>query len=131
MGTIPVDARLIRFHVKAGRTVGGRAVYRLIVERARRLGIAGASVFPVAVALGKGRLIGELEDDYTSAELPVVVEIVDAVDRIDQLLADLGPLNEGLFVTLEQVQILHGHEGSGRPADDVSNGEGPPTDVTP
>jgi len=126
MGTLPVEARLIRFHVKPRRTVGGRALYRVIVERARKLGIAGASVFPVAVALGTSRSIGELEDDYTSAEVPVVVEIVDAVERIDHLLADLGPLREGLFVTLEPVQVLPGNEGPKDPEESGSDGAGRP-----
>ena len=109
-GMLESDALLIRFHVKARRAVRGKALYRIIVERARVLGIAGASVFPASVALGESRVIGELEDDYTADEVPVIVEIVDSADRIDQLLADLGPLREGLFITTEQVHVLPGNE---------------------
>jgi PII-like signaling protein len=103
---IPEDARRSRIHLKANRTLHGRAIYRIIVERARSLGLAGASVFPVELSFGEDGRIGDLESEYSSHEVPVVVEIVDAAERIEALMTDLGPLCHDLFITVESVHAL-------------------------
>jgi PII-like signaling protein len=105
---IPEDARLIRFQLKANRNVHGRALYRIIVERARRLGLAGASVFPIEVSLDEHGVLGDLQSEYSAHEVPVVVEIADSAERIGELLTDLGPLSSGVLMTVETVHCVQG-----------------------
>ena len=83
---IPSDARLIRFRVVPSQRWRGKPLYREIVESARRLGLAGASVFGVEFSLGSDGVIHDAQSDYSAAEVPVIVEIVEAPDRIDDLL---------------------------------------------
>ena len=84
---IPADARLLRICVNANDRWQGKSLYKAIVTTARTLSIAGASVFPVAMSYGPGRRIHDAAGDYGFVDLPVVIEIVDAPDRIDALIA--------------------------------------------
>ena len=103
---IPSDARLIRFCVAPSLRWRGKPLYREIVESARRLGLAGASVFGVEFSLGSDGVIHDARSDYSAAEVPVIVEIVEAPERIDDLLDELGPVADQLAATVEEVRVL-------------------------
>ena len=47
------SGELLRFYVKANKSRGGKPLYRLIVEKARAMGMAGASVFGSELSLGR------------------------------------------------------------------------------
>ena len=104
---IPSDARLLRLHVRASQTYARKPLYRVIVEEARALGLAGASVFQVALALGRHGQIHDAQSEYTAYDMPVDIEIVDGPQRIESLLERLCPLGIDLFGTIEPVRVLH------------------------
>jgi PII-like signaling protein len=103
---IPSQASLLRLYSNANETCAGRSVYRAAVEVARRSGMAGASVFPVEMGYGAHRSIRDLASEYSSFEIPIVVEIVDAAERIAALLDELTTMvSEGLVV-VRPVQVV-------------------------
>lgn len=112
---IPDEARLISLRVVPGRRWRGRPLYREIVESARRLGLAGASVFTAELSLESDGVVHDARSDYSSAEVPVIVEIVEAAERIEELLAELGPEVDVARATIEEVRVLryapHGDRG--------------------
>jgi PII-like signaling protein len=114
---IPGEARLIRFCVAPSLRIRGKAVYRHIVESARELGLAGASVFGVQFSLDRDGTIHDACSDYSAADVPVIVEIVEASGRIDVLLDALGPNVERALVTVEDVRVIryspHRNRGEG------------------
>jgi uncharacterized protein len=101
------SGELLRFYVKANKRQGGKPLYRSIVEKARELGMAGASVWSAEMSLGKLGRIHDARSEYSSYELPVVIEIVDEPARIAALLGELGPLAEETTATIEPVEIVH------------------------
>lgn len=103
---IPTEARSLRIHVDAGDRWQGRPLYQAIVERARSLDMAGASVFPVEVSYGSRRHIHDNASDYGFVGLPVVIEIVDAPGRINALLAELGAMLAGAIATVRPVRVV-------------------------
>ncbi|MGP0064426.1 MAG: DUF190 domain-containing protein [Isosphaeraceae bacterium] len=108
---IPADARLMRICVNASDRWHGQRLYESIVTTARTLGLAGASVFPVEVSYGSGRRIHDASGDYGFVDLPVVIEIVDAPDRIEALIAGLGERIAGALVTVAPVRVhRYSHE---------------------
>jgi PII-like signaling protein len=115
---IPGEARLISFCIAPSLRYRGKAVYRHIVESARKLGLAGASAFRVEFSLGSDGTIHDARSDYSAADVPVVVEIVEAPDRIDSLLEALGPIVERARITVEDVRVIryipHNDRGGGR-----------------
>jgi uncharacterized protein len=103
---IPSDSRLLRFYVDAHDRRQGRLLYEAIVARARAVGLAGASVFPVEMGYGSHRRIHDAASEYGFIGLPVVIEIVDAPERIDALLTDLGAMIAGVVATVQPVRVV-------------------------
>jgi PII-like signaling protein len=96
---IPRQANLLRVYVKAIEKWHREPLYRAIVEEARRRHLAGASVFPVELGYGSHRRLHDISSEYSSFDIPIVVEIVDAAERVAELVAELQTMvGEGLVV---------------------------------
>ncbi len=77
-----------------------------LVERLRREGFAGATVFHGVAGFGAHSVLHTTSLLRLSEDLPVLVEVVDTPERIDQLVPILDEMvGEGL-VTLEKVRVL-------------------------
>jgi hypothetical protein len=78
----------------------GRPLYVAIVERARELGLAGATVTRGIMGFGANSRIHTTALLRLSEDLPMVVQIVDRPDRIDGFLKELDQMvAEGMVVT--------------------------------
>ncbi len=106
------EVGLLRIHVAAHERRRGKLLYKLIVQTARNLDLAGASVFPVEMSFGARRQVHDSLSDYTFTELPVVIEIAETHDRIDALLAELGDSLDSSLLTVELARVF-AHSGGG------------------
>jgi PII-like signaling protein len=96
---IPPEASLLRVYSKVIEKWHGAPLYRAIVEAARSRHLAGASVFPVELGFGSHRQLHDITSEYASFDIPIVVEIVDAAERVAALAAELETMvSEGLVV---------------------------------
>ncbi len=78
----------------------------MIVEEARKSGMAGATVLRGCLGFGATSRIHTSKVLRLSEDLPMVVEIVDAKAKIEALLPKLDSMiTEGL-ITLEKVRII-------------------------
>jgi hypothetical protein len=83
-----------------------RPLYEAIVRRAREAGLAGATVLRGPMGFGRHSRVHTARLLELSTDLPIVIEIVDAEDRIQAFLPQIDALvTEGL-VTLESVRVL-------------------------
>jgi PII-like signaling protein len=83
-----------------------KPLYAEIVERAHQAGLAGATVVRGFEGFGASSRIHTARILRMTEDLPVVVIIVDRVDRIDAFLPTLDDLiTEGLVVR-EEVEIV-------------------------
>jgi PII-like signaling protein len=90
------------------------------LERARREGLAGATVFRGIGGFGARSVLHTSHILRLSEDLPVVIEIVDSEEHIDRFLPILDEMvNEGL-VTLERARVLKYAAGE-RPMSDASD----------
>jgi PII-like signaling protein len=97
---ISTRAELLRLYVNSSDRWHGTPLYQAVVERARSSGLAGASVFRVERGYGANGRLNDERSDYESADIPVVVEAVDAPGKINELLRELGSMvGEGLLTT--------------------------------
>lgn len=97
---------LLRIYTDEAAFFGDQRVYRVIVERARDAGLAGATVLQALYGFrGRRHLHARhvLEDDQS-----VVVEIVDAETRVRAFAAALADLPDVGLITLERVEVLYG-----------------------
>jgi PII-like signaling protein len=107
---IPADAHLLRLYINGSDRWEGAPLYQAVVETARELHLAGASVFLVDLSYGAHRRLRDRQDEYRFVDVPVVVEVVDALERIDALLDRLSPMMASAFITIEPVRVVHyGH----------------------
>jgi len=103
---VPRDAKLLRIMIGESDRVGGHPTYEKIVELARSEGLAGTTVLRGIEGFGRSSRIHTARILRLSEDLPIVVEIVDAADKIDAFLPKLDPLVKGGLVTLERVEVL-------------------------
>jgi PII-like signaling protein len=104
---LPEHGVLLRIFIGASdRTPDGRPLYEAIVLRAREAHLAGATVLKGPVGFGQHSRLHTANLLELSTDLPIVIEIVDAEEKIDAFLPTVDELiTEGL-VTLEAVRIL-------------------------
>lgn len=110
---LPGEAQLLRIFIGESDKVGSRPLYEVIVEMARKRGMAGATVTRGILGFGAHSRIHTSKILRLSEDLPVIVEIVDSPERIEPFLPELdGLIKEGL-VTIEGVKVFayrHGAE---------------------
>jgi PII-like signaling protein len=77
-----------------------------LLERLRREGFAGATVFHAVAGFGARSVLHSSHLLRLSEDLPVVIEVVDTEQHIDRLLPILDEMvSEGL-VTLERARVV-------------------------
>jgi PII-like signaling protein len=103
---IPHEASLLRVYINGNDRWEGKPLYRAVVETARAMHLAGASVFLVDLSYGAHRRLRDAKSEYLFVEVPVVVEIVDAPDRVEELLDRLRPMIADGFATVEPVRVV-------------------------
>lgn len=105
---VPQSAMLLRIFMGERDRHGGHALFNAIVLKARELHLAGATVLRGQVGYGHSTRIHRASALEMSEDLPVLVEIVDAEERIQAFLPVLDGMLEGnsALVTLEKVQVL-------------------------
>jgi uncharacterized protein len=103
---IPTEGKLLRIFVGEADRWEGRPLYEAIVQQAKRRGLAGATVWKGFMGFGAHSRMHTAKILRLSEDLPIVIEIVDAADRIEAFLPDLDRMvGEGL-VTLERAEVI-------------------------
>lgn len=104
---LPTDSLLLRIFIGEDDRAGHRPLYEAIVCKAREMQLAGATVLRGPMGFGRSSRLHTAKILRLSEDLPVVIEIVDAVDKINAFLSELEKLmsSSGL-VTLEKVRVI-------------------------
>ena len=103
---IEVDAKMLAIFVNSTDQWRGRPLYSAIVQLCQERGIAGATVSRCVEGYGAGRQLHTTRLLELSENLPIRIDIIDLVERIEPLLAALEEvLAEGLVV-VSNVHIL-------------------------
>jgi PII-like signaling protein len=106
MINLPEEGLLLRIFIGESDKRHGRPLYEVIVEEARRRGLAGATVLRGVMGFGANSRIHTSKILRLSEDLPMVIELVDEADKINAFIPDLeAMIREGL-VTLERVRVL-------------------------
>lgn len=103
--------RRIRIYVGESDQWHGRTLYSAIVQEARKRGMAGATVARGVMGFAGAGEVHEPHLFRLSAELPVVIEIVDAAEKIQAFLPCLDEMVEEGMVTISDVEIVRYSKG--------------------
>jgi len=111
---LPKEGSLLRIFIGESDKHEGMALYEWIVRKAREQGLAGATVLRGLEGFGAHSRVHSAKILRLSTDLPVVVEIVDTLEKIEAFLPAVdGVIREGL-ATLERVQIRFYRSGTER-----------------
>ena len=103
---IPTEGKLLRIFVGETDRWHGKPLYEAIVEEARKRGLAGATAWKGFMGFGRHSRMHTAKILRLSEDLPVVIEIVDAAEKIEAFLPDLGAMVQEGLVTLERAEVL-------------------------
>lgn len=107
-------AKAVTIYVGESDQWHGRPLYAAIVERARQDGLAGASVFRGLMGFGANSRIHTASILRLSEDLPVAIQIVDTIEKIDTFLPLLDEMvQEGLVVTWDVTVERYVHRDRG------------------
>jgi len=100
----PEKATLLRLHFSESDRYQGKPLYETIVDRAKQLGIAGATVFRGLEGYGE---TAELHRHHLlRRDQPIVVTIVDTAANIARLIPEIEPMMDTGLIARSEVECL-------------------------
>jgi PII-like signaling protein len=103
---LPHDAVLLRIFTSVSDRYDTDPLYGAIVAKARDMRLAGATVLRGTLGFGHSARLHQAHLLPLAQDLPIVVEIVDAEDKINAFLPVLDEMMESGLVTLEKAKVL-------------------------
>jgi uncharacterized protein len=108
---LPTDSFLLRIFLGESDRHDGNPLYESIVLKAREAGLAGATVLRGAMGFGASSRLHTSKILRLSADLPLIIEIVDTEEKINAFVPTLESMMGGGLVTLEKVHVIHYRHG--------------------
>jgi PII-like signaling protein len=97
---------LMRIFIGERDTWERRPLWRALLELFRAKGLAGATVLRGVAGFGAASVIHEAGLLKLSADLPLIIEVVDSEERLNQLLPEVDRMMGGGLITLETVRVV-------------------------
>jgi len=105
--TIPEGGYLLCIFIGESDRHGHQPLYESMVLQAREAGLAGATVLRGVMGFGKHSVLHTAKILRLSEDLPMIIEIVDSLERIEKFLPALDALITDGLVTIEKVRVIH------------------------
>ena len=103
---VPRDSMLLRIFIGESDRWNHKPLYEAIVLKAREMHLGGATVLRGQMGFGKSSRMHTAKILRLSMDLPIVIEIVDSEEKINDFLPALEEMMSGGMVTLERVQVI-------------------------
>jgi uncharacterized protein len=99
-------AKMLRIHFGEDDQWQGRPLYQAIVERCRKLDIAGATVYRGIQGYGASTLIRRSHMFRLSPDAPILVQIIDTEENIQRLLPALDEMVAEGLIAMSDVEVI-------------------------
>src|ERR1700734_1555182 len=107
MRVLDGEQLLTRIFIGEDRMWHHQPLHRALLERLRREGFAGATVFHGVAGFGAASVIHTTSIVDLSADLPILIEIVDDEEHMKKLIPILDEMvTGGALITMERVRVL-------------------------
>jgi PII-like signaling protein len=97
----------LRIYTDESARFGSKALFEAIVCKARDDNLAGATVLRGPMGFGRSHHIQNASILDLSANLPLVIELVDTEEKLRDFVKSLESMKDIGLVTMEKVEILH------------------------
>ncbi|MCY1718991.1 DUF190 domain-containing protein [Prolixibacteraceae bacterium Z1-6] len=106
---------ILKIYIGEGDKVNGRLLFEEIVFEARNQGLAGATVYKGLMSFGASHSIHTMKIFALSSDLPVIIEIVDNVEKLDEFIPQINKLidhsQKGGLVTFQELSVVRYKKG--------------------
>ena len=106
MRVIQGEGKLLRIFVGEQDKWHGQPLYEAIIQTARKQGLAGATCLKGCLGYGASSHLHTAKLLRLSEDLPLVIEIVDTQEHIQNFLPQLQAMIGDGLVTLERIEVL-------------------------
>ena len=103
---IPQDGKLLRIFIGEKDKWQGVPLYEAIVMLARKEKMAGATVIKGCMGFGCKSHMHTAKILRLSEDLPIIIEMVDSEEKINQFLPHIDEMVKEGLVTLEKVNVI-------------------------
>jgi len=103
---IPEDGKLLRIFIGEQDKWHGQPLYEAIVNLARKEHLAGATVLKGCLGFGCKSHMHTAKILRLSEDLPIIIEIVDSEEKINQFLPHLDEMVKEGLITLEKANVV-------------------------
>jgi PII-like signaling protein len=100
------EQTLMRIHIGESDKWHGKLLYQAIVELLRKEGFSGVTVLRGVAGYGGSSVYHTDKILRLSQDLPIILEVVETTQRIEQILPRLDGMVEGGLITLEKVRVI-------------------------
>ena len=106
---------ILKIYLGESDKIHGRVLFEEIVFEARNRGIAGATVYKGIMSFGASHSIHTMKIFALSSDLPVTIEIIDNIEKLDEFAKRVNELMEhskrGGLVTFQEVDVIRYEKG--------------------
>ena len=106
MRVLDGEQTLVRIFIGESDRWHHTTLHGALLERLRKEGFAGATVFHGIAGFGADSVIHTAHLLDLSTDLPIVIEVVEDAEHVDKLVEILDEMLDGGLVTLEKVRVL-------------------------
>jgi PII-like signaling protein len=102
---LPENGHLLRIFIGERDKHDGKPLYEWLVRKAKEQGLAGATVIRAMEGFGAHSNIHTAKILDLSTDLPIIIEIVDELQKIEDFLSVIDSVIEEGLATVEKVHI--------------------------
>lgn len=100
------EQQLMRIFIGESDRHGSQPLYEALVELLRKEGCAGATVLRGICGFGANRVYHTQKLLDLSADLPMVIEVVDSQEKISAVMPQIDAMMVGGMITLEKATVI-------------------------
>lgn len=100
------ERTLMRIFIGESDKYHGKPLYEALLEKFREKGLAGATVLRGVAGFGASSVVHTDKILRLSLDLPLIIEVVETEETIQQVLPDLDEMLGGGLVTLERARVI-------------------------
>ncbi len=101
------EQQLMRIFIGEADRQGHQPLYEALVELLRKEGFAGVTVLRGICGFGANRVYHTQKLLDLSADMPMVIEVVDSHEKISAVMPQIDAMMGGGMITLEKATVIH------------------------
>ena len=100
------EKTLMRIFISEADRHKGRPLYQVLLEMLREQGVARATALKGVAGFGAHSVMHTDQLLRLSTELPLVIEVIDREEKIQQIIPRFEELMQGGMITLERARVI-------------------------